>query len=68
MQICVFVVFVIVMFFNSVFSVSLFISLCFLLLFVFCFVFFRDTLLNTHVIEAVGFGDLSMILASLWET
>ena len=56
--------------------------LCFLILF-FClfvylfvflvvicllFCFFHDISLNTYVIEAVGFSDLSMILVNLWKT
>ena len=34
----------------------------------FCFVFFRDISLNTFVIRAVRFSDMSMILVSFWKT
>ena len=54
----------------SCFYLCLFIGLCLFLLFVFCFafLFFWDMLLNTYVMEAVSFNDLSMILVNLWET
>ena len=63
---CVFVV-VMLMFFHSVFLfVSLFLCVfCCYLSFV---LFFQDISLNTYVIEAVGFSDLSMILVNLWKT
>ena len=62
---------------------SLLLLLCFLILFFCLFVylfvflvvarllflcFFRDISLNTYVIEAVGFSDLSIILVNLWKT
>ena len=53
------------MFFISVFLfVCLFVcvSCCYLS---FVFVIFQDVSPNTHVIEAVGFSDLSMILMNL---
>ena len=70
-QVCVFDVVVIAMFFNSVFLFScLFVYVCCCCFFFFvCYFFiFRDISLNTYVIEAVMFSGLSMILVKLWKT
>ena len=57
---CIICLFVLFLFFNSVFLLVC--CLCFV------FLFFQDISPSIYMLRAVGFSDISMILVNLWKT